>query len=192
MSMSYNVFLNDIDDSKIHEWISELNKLGMDCEVYPEFSFKTQTGFLPYKIKIHENSHEALINKEYLTGFEYYLDSFNIEENADYKEQSIFQKLLRKPKEKLPFHSKEIDQRLKDKKYVITFNFGIADTFELRMASLASATLTKITNGVCCYADDDLWYDNTNIIENALNDVSEYEKSLKVREFRVHEFEKWL
>ena len=190
--MSYNVFLNDIDDSKIQDWISELNKLGMECEVHPEFSFKTQTGFLPFKIQIHDNSHEALMNKEYLTGFEYYLDNFDIEENTEYKEQTFFQKLLRKPKEKLPFHSREIDQRLKDKKYVVTFNFGIADTFELRMASLASAALSKITDGVCCYADDDLWYDNTNIIQNALNDVSEYEKSLKEREFRIHEFEKWL
>jgi hypothetical protein len=191
MSMSYEVFLNDIDDSKIQEWISELNKLGMDCEVHPEFSFKTQQGFLPFKIKINENSHEALMNKEYLTGFEYYIDRFDVEENMKYKEQSFFQKLLRKPKQKLPFHSKEIDQILKDKKYVVLFNFGIADTFELRMASLASATLTKIADGVCCYSDDDLWYDNGTIIENALKDVAEYEKTLKEREFRLHEFEEW-
>ena len=192
MSMSYNVFLDDIDDSKIREWVSELNKVGMNCEVHPEFSFKTQVGFLPFKIKIYENSHEGLMHKEYLTGFEYYLDNFDIEENTEHKEQSFIQKLLGKPKEKLPFHSEEVDKKLKNKKYVVTFSFGTSDTFELRMASLASAALSKITDGVCCYADDDLWYDNTNITENALRNVSEYEKSLKEREFRLHEFKNWL
>lgn len=192
MSMSYNVFLNDIDDSKIQDWISELNKLEMDCEVHPEFSFKSRSGFLPFKIKIHENTHESLKNKDYLTGFEYYLDSFDLEESSEYQEQSFFEKLLKKPKIKLPFHSEEIDQRLKDKKYVVTFNFGISDTFELRMASLASATLAKISGGVCCYADDDLWYDNETVIDQLLRDVSEYEKSLKEREFRIHAFEEWL
>ena len=191
MSMSYNVYLKDIDDSSVQEWISELNKLGMDCEIHPEFSFKTQTGFLPFKIKIHENTHEALKNKDYLTGFEYYLEKFDLEENSEYVEQSFFQKILKK-KTKLPYHSEEIDQRLKDKKYVVTFNFGISDTFELRMASLASATLSKISDGVCCYTDDDQWYDNATVTDQLLKDVSEYEKSLKEREFRIHEFEEWL
>jgi len=88
--------------------------------------------------------------------------------------------------------SGEIDEKLKDKKYVVTFNFGIQDTFELRMASLGSATLSKITNGLCCYANDGIWYDNNNIVENALNEVSKYEISLNKKDFRLHEFEKWL
>ncbi|VAW78177.1 hypothetical protein MNBD_GAMMA12-1133 [hydrothermal vent metagenome] len=174
------------------KWVSELNKLGMDCEIHPEFLFETQTGFLPFKVNIKENSHEALMNREYLTGFEYYLDDFNLEENTEYLEKSFFQKLLKKPKEKKHFHTKEIYEQLQDKKYIITFNFGISDTLELRMASLASVTLSKLANGVCCYADDNIWYDNTNIIENALNDVTEYEKSLRQREFRLHGFEEWL
>lgn len=196
MSMTYNVFLSDIDDSKIQEWIDELNKLEMSCEIHPGFSFKTQTGFLPFKINIKNQSHDTLLGKSYLTGFEFYLDEFNLEDNQDNKEQSLFQKLLKKPVEKLPFHSSEIDSKLKDKKYVVSFIFGIADTFELRMASLASATLSKICNGLCCYTDDytddDLWYDNESIIPNALNDVAEYEKSLKEREFRIHEFKQWV
>ena len=192
MSMDYNVFLNDIDDSKIQEWIDELNKLGMECEVHPEFSFKDQKGFLPFKIIIKDNSHEALLNKEYLTGFEYYLEEFNIDDHTEYLKQSFIDKILRKPRKKSIYYSEEIDEKLKDKKYVVTFNFGIQDTFELRMASLGSATLSKITNGLCCYANDGIWYDNNNIVENALNEVSKYEISLNKKDFRLHEFEKWL
>lgn len=192
MSMTYNVFLNEVDDSKIQEWISELNKFEMSCEIHPEFSFKTQTGFLPFKINIKNQSHDALLGKDYLTGFEFYLDDFNIEDHQENKEQSFFQKLFKKPIEKTPFHSPEIDSKLKDKKYVISFVFGVADTFELRMASLASATLSKLCNGLCCYVDDDLWYSNETIAQDAFKDVVEYEKSLKECEFRLHEFEQWM
>ena len=191
MSMTYKVFFSEIDDSKIQEWIDELNKLEMSYEIHPQFSFKAQNGFLPFKINIKKHSHEALLDKEYLTGFEYYFDDFNLEDHQKSKEQGFFQKLLKKPIERLPFHSPEVDSKLRDKKYVAYFVFGISDTFELRMASLASATLSKICNGLCCYADDDLWYDNGNIVQGALRDVSEYEKSLKEREFRLHEFEHW-
>jgi len=192
MSMDYNVFLNDLDDSKIPLWMEELNKLGMECEIHPEFSFKTQTGFLPFKVKVTEKSNEELMSNEYLTGFEYYLDSFNLEEHIEPQKQSFFDKLLKKPIEQNYFCSKEIDEKLKLYKYVVTFNFGIADTFELRMASLASATLSRITNGLCCYPGDDIWYDNETIVENALKDVADHERSLNPREFRLHEFEEWL
>lgn len=144
MGMTYNVFMSDIDDSKIPEWIGELNKLGMECNVHPEFSFKTQTGFLPFRIKIEKHTHEALMNKEFLTGFEYYLDGFNLEEHTEYLKQSLFDRLLMKPKERGVFHSRDIDEKLKNMKYVVTFNFGVADTFELRMASLGVQPCQKL------------------------------------------------
>ena len=192
MSMDYNVYLNELDDENIPAWIAEMNKLGMVCEIHPAFSFKTQKGFLPFKIKVTDNSHDDLLNVEYLTGFEYYSDTFNLEESIKPKKQSFFDKLLKRPKKKNYLYSKSIDEKLKACKYVITFNFGVADTFELRMASLASATLSKITNGVCCYPSEGIWYDNETIIENALKDVTAHEKTLKPRDFRLHKFEVWL
>ena len=192
MSMTYNVFLSDIDDSKIQDWLLELNRLGMSCQIHPEFSFKSHSGFLPFKINVKEKTHDLLLNKDYLTGFEFYLDDFKLGDHQKYVEQGFLQKILKKPKEKLHYHSPEIDEKLEDKKFVAYFVFGVSDTFELRMATLASAALSKICDGICCYADDDLWYENENVVENALDNVCDYEKMLKEREFRLHEFEGWV
>jgi len=192
MSLDINVFLNDPDDSLIPSWLEELNKLGMECEINPEFSFKDHTGFLPFKIKITSNSHTELMNHEYLTGFEFYMDDFSLEENIEPpKRQSIKEKLLRKPAQINNFASPEIDKKLKPYNKVITFNWGSADTFELRMAVLASATLAKITGGISYYPEDEIWYNTDTVVEESIKEVSEYEKSLKPSEFQLHKFEGW-
>ena len=171
MSMNFNVYINDIDDSKIEPWIKELNKLGMKCEIHPDFSFKSHSGFLPFKINISENSHDLLLNKDYLTGFEYFIDDFNLDDHTNYKKQTFIQKVFGRPKQKLFLHSKEIDEKLMNKKFNITFNFGVSDTFELRIAYLASACLSKITNGLCCDQNNNIWYENHNVIEKALVEI---------------------
>ena len=90
-----------------------------------------------------------------------------------------------------PFASPEIDKKLKPYNKVITFNWGSADTFELRMAVLASATLTKITGGISYYPEDGIWYNTDTVVEESIKEVSEYEKSLKPSEFQLHKFEGW-
>ena len=193
MSLNINVFLEEPDDSIIPIWIDELNKLGMDCKIHPDFSFNDHTGFLPFKIKVNSNSHEDLMHKEYLTGFEFYMDDFVLSDNVEPpKNRSLIDKLLNKPIETSYFVSPEIDEKLMSFNKVITFNWGSSDTFELRMALLASATLTKIANGVCCYPADNIWYNTETVVENSLKEVSDYEKSLKPSEFKLHKFEKWI
>lgn len=144
MSISYSVFLSTIDDSAISEWLYELNQLGMDCEIHPDFSFNECDGFLPFKINIKENSHELLLNREYLTGCELYIDTFDIEQEKSFKRQGFIEKLWSKPAQKDFYHSAEIDENLKDKKWIVMFSSGVADTFEFRIASLGSATLAKV------------------------------------------------
>ena len=56
---------------------------------------------------------------------------------------------------------------------------------------MTSAILAELTNGVCCYPADDIWYDNKNIVEVAFKEASDYEKSIKERDFVTHEFDKW-
>jgi hypothetical protein len=193
MSLDINVFLKDPNDALIPLWLEELNKLGMECEIHPEFSFNDHSGFLPFKIKITSNSNEELMNKEYLTGFEFYMDNFDLEENIEKTEgSSLFGKLLGKKTQVNYFASSEIDEKLKHCNKVITFNWGSADTFELRMAMLSSATLARVAGGISCYPADDIWYNPETVVEESISEVAEYEKSLKPREFKLHEFEGWL
>lgn len=193
MSLDINVFLKDPDDSLIPAWIEELNKLDMECEIHPEFSFKDHSGYLPFKIKITSNSHDELMNQEYLTGFEFYMDDFNLEKNIEKpKEPSFIGKLIGKKAQINYFASPEIDEKLKSYNKVIILSWGSSDTFELRMAMLASATLAMISGGISCYPADDVWHSPETAVEESINEVAEYEKSLKPREFKLHKFEGWL
>ena len=193
MSLDINVFLKEPNDALITPWIEELNKLGMECEIHPEFSFKDHSGFLPFKIKITSNSHEDLMNKEYLTGIEFYMDDFNLDENIEKTEEpSLLGKLMGKKAQVKYFASPEIDEKLKHFNKVITFNWGSADTFEFRMAMLASATLARIAGGISCYPTDEIWYNPETVVEESIIEVAEYEISLKPHEFKLHEFEEWL
>lgn len=193
MSLEIRLYVKGIDDAVIPTWLSKLNTLGMACEIHPEFSFSTHSGFLPFKITILEGSHDALLHKTYLTGFELSVDRFSLsEEMKPSKKPSGLVKLLKRSEEHVYYASPEIDKKLTQCQNVITFTWGSADTCELRMASLASATLAQITDGVCCYPADDLWYHNDTIVQDMLEEVTEYEKSLNTHELSVHLFEKWL
>jgi hypothetical protein len=56
---------------------------------------------------------------------------------------------------------------------------------------MTSAILTELTNGVCCYPADDIWYDNKNIVEEAFKEATDYEKSVNEKDFEFHEFDEW-
>ena len=71
------------------------------------------------------------------------------------------------------------------------FNWGAADTFELRMASLSSAILSELTEGVCCYLADNIWYDNATIVEDVYKEIVEYESSINPKDWKIHLFEGW-
>lgn len=194
MSLEFNVYVAQIDDSIIPKWIERMNQMGMECEIYPEFSFENHSGFLPFKIKIKNPKNSDLMNKEFLTGFEFYLDEFNLErEIEDLKpKKTFFQKIFdTKQEEKVVFKSEEIDEKLRKCNKVMIFNWGSADTFELRMASLSSAILSELTDGVCCYPADDIWYDNRTIVEDSYKEVVEYENSIDPKDWKTHPFEKW-
>ena len=192
MSLEINLFTNEIDDSVIPKWISEINKLGTTCEIHPEFSFKDHEGFLPFKINIMESPNKELSGGSYLSGFEFYLEDFNLSESLPKPEKkSLFGKLLNKPETPTYLVNEEIDKKLENYSKLITFLWSGENVLELRMALLASATLSKLTNGLCSYPADDIWYKNDTIVEDALNEVREYESSVKPSEFNLHTFEEW-
>ena len=134
-----------------------------------------------------------LIGKELKSGFELYIDDFDLQTaKEDLKPKlSFFDKLLGKKQPDIPFASVEIENRLKDCKKVVTFVWHAGDSFELRFASLTSAILTELTNGVCTYPADDIWYDNKNIVDEAFKEIKEYEQTLKEKDLDFMMFDQW-
>ena len=194
MSLDFNVYVPQIDDTIIPKWIERMNQMGMKCEVHPEFSFKDHSGFLPFRVKIENPKNLDLANKEFVTGFEFHLEEFSLESALESlkPKKTFFQKILKNvQEERVVFISEEIDTRLKDCKKVMIFKWGSTDTFELRMASLSSAILSELTEGVCCYPADDIWYNNAKIVDDAYKEVIAYESSISDKDWKVHLFEGW-
>ncbi len=188
------VYVENIDDSFIPLWITKLNQFDMKCEIHPDFSFNNQSGFLPFKIKFHDSKHQDMLNEEFRTGFEFDIDDFDFDSEIEKikPKQNFFEKILNRKLSKVCFASPEIDQKLKRCKKVLYFRWGSSDSFELRMALLGSATLSVLTNGVCYDPQGDIWYDNSTIIEEALNGVLEYETALQPDKLVLYKFEEWL
>jgi len=49
-----------------------------------------------------------------------------------------------------------------------------------------------MTNGVCTYHADDIWYNNDGFVKQTWEDIKDYETNLlHERDLKFHEFEKW-
>ena len=83
MSLDTYLYVEDIDDSFISLWLEKLNQLDMECEIHPDFSFGDASGFLPFKIKLHNSLHPEMLNKEFRTGFELDIDDFNLDNELE-------------------------------------------------------------------------------------------------------------
>lgn len=193
MSLEINVYCKQLSDDLIPKIVKRLNDYEMVVEVHPEFSFSDQTGFLPFKFRLTNPEHDILKNKELKSGFELYVDDFDLQTTKESLKPklSFFEKHLGKKQADVPFASDDTEARLKNCKKVVTFIWHAGNSFELRFALLTSAILTELTNGVCCYPADDIWYDNKNIVDEAFKEIKEYEKSLKENELNFVTFDEW-
>jgi hypothetical protein len=194
MSLDITVYTRQLGDDLIPKIQRRLNDFEMTCEIYPNFSFGEQTGFLPFKFKLTNPPFEVLRDKWLTSGFELYIDDFNFEEEKKkvQTKPSFMDKLTGKKLPERPLVNETIDARLKDSKKTVSFVWHVADSFELRFASLTSAILTELTDGVCTYSADNIWYDNEGFIEKTWSEIQEYENTiLKERDLKFHEFEKW-
>lgn len=193
MSLDINVYTKTLSDDLIPQIIKRLNDYEMVVEVHPDFSFSDQTGFLPFKFRLTNPHIEILKNRDLTSGFELYIDDFDLTKAKEELKPKLgfFAKLLGKKQEEIPFASPDIEKRLKDCKKVITFVWHSGDSFELRFASLTSAILTELTDGVCTYPADDIWYENKNIANEAFKEIKAYELTLKERDVTFHDFENW-
>ncbi len=193
MSLDINVYVDKIDDKIIPKWIERMNGFDMECEIHPDFSFEDYSGFLPFKIRLKNPTNKDLEGRELISGFEFYRDEFNLQNELEQIQprKTFLQKLLNKKSEKIFFVNPEIDSKLENCNWVLTFIWGAHNSLELRMSSLSSAIIAELTNGVCCYPADDIWYDNKTIVEDSFKELLEYENSLKPNAWKVHEFESW-
>ncbi len=167
----------------------------MVVEAHPDFKFDQENdeGFVPFKFRLKSPYFESLQGKDLKSGFEIYIDDFDLQKTKDAlrPKLSFFARLLGRKQQEVEFATPEIESKLKDCKKVVIFVWHTSDAFELRFASMTSAILTELTNGVCCYPEDDLWYDNENIVEEAYKEALEYEKSIKEKDFEFYEFDEW-
>ena len=195
MSLDLNVYCKNLSADLVPKIISRLNDFDMVVEVHPDFKLdqENDTGFIPFKFRLKNPYFEKLKNKDFKSGFEVYIDNFDLQKVKDdlRPKPSFFDKLLGKEQPEIEFAKPEIEKRLEDCNKVVNFVWHSNDTFELRFASMTSAILAELTNGVCCYPADDIWYDNKNIVEVAFKEASDYEKSIKERDFVTQEFDKW-
>ena len=193
MSLNINVYTNHLSDSLIPNIIKRLNDYEMLVEVHPDFSFNDQTGFLPFKFKLTKPNLDILNDKVLKSGFELYVDNFNFKtEIKNLKpKQSLIAKLIGRTNSEAPLLSSDIESRLKDCNKVVNFAWGSADSFELRFAWLTSSILAELSNGVCFYPADNIWYDNSNIVDKAYQEIIDYENTLTEKDIVFHEFTEW-
>lgn len=194
MSLDLQVYTKRVSDDLIPKIVSRLNEYEMICEVAPSFSFEDQSGFLPFKFQLTNPPFDILKGKVLTSGFELFIEDFDLEEEKEKAKpkQRLMDKLFGKKQPGKHLFNSDIDNRIKDCKKLLTFVWHVGDSFELRFASLTSAIITELTNGVCCYPADDIWYDNENFVESTWKDIKDYEtKHLKERDLKYHEFEKW-
>ena len=193
MSLNISVYTKTLSDDLIPKIVKRLNDYEMIVEVDPDFSFNDQTGFLPFKFRLTNPHLDILKNKELSSGFELYIDDFDLKKAKEELKPklSFFDKLFGKKQQEVAFASPDIEKRLIECQKVISFVWHSGDSFQLRFASLTSAILTELTDGVCTYPADDIWYDNKSITDEAFKEVKEYEQTLKEKDIEFQEFEKW-
>ena len=174
--------------------MKRLNEFDMVVNVHPDFKFDAEedSGFLPFKFRFTNAHFDILKDKELKSGFELYIDEFDLQtEKENLKPKlSFFDKLLGKKQLEIPYATPDIEARLKDCKVAVSFVWHASDSFALRFASLTSAILTELTNGVCSY-EDETWYENKNIVDNAFKEVTEYEQTLTEADLDFMEFDEW-
>jgi hypothetical protein len=195
MSLNITVYCRKVPSDLAPKMMKRLNEFDMVVQVHPDFKFNEEddSGFVPFKFRLKNPKQDVLKGKELVSGFELYIDDFDLDEEKEGLKikPGFFARLRGKKAEAVDFAPPEIERRLRDCRKSISFVWNAGNSFDFRFAALTSAIITELTNGVRCYTDDEIWYENKNIVEEAYKEVIDYENSLPEEEIEFHEFEKW-
>lgn len=194
MSLEIIVYCKEVSNDLIPQMMKRLNDYDMVTEVHPEFNFNGENaGFLPFKFRLSNPHLDTLKEKDLISGFELYIGDFNLQKAKEdmRPKQSFFEKLIGKKQPEIQFAAQEIEDRLKDCKKEVHFVWHSGDSFQLRFALLTSAIFAELTNGVCTYPADDIWYDNQGFTDKTFKEILEYENSLNASKIKFFEFQNW-
>lgn len=194
MSLALKVYCKKVSKDMIPKIMNRMNEFDMVVSVHPDFEFDSEndSGYLPFKFQFTNSPFDILKNKELKSGFELYIDEFDLETEKKRlnPKLSFLDKILGKKQNGVPYATPEIEAKLRECRIVVSFVWHARDSFALRFASLTSSILTEISNGVCSY-ENEHWYENHNIVENAFKEITDYEQSLSEKELDFSIFESW-
>jgi len=194
MALEVEMYLPSANDSLIQPWLDRLAELGMRCEFHPDFSFSSQNGHLPIRLRNLKPTRDEFKDRDFLSGFEFYLAKFNISEMLFKKpvKPSGLGRLFGKKQAAAPHRvSGEVDAILEKCNWHLTFRFSPADVFELRLADISSIVISELTNGIRYLPSDGEWMVNQNFAPVALASIEDFERSLEVGGYQSHLFEGW-
>ena len=181
MSLETNVYCKHLKDDFIPQIVKRLNEYEMIVEMQPDFSFSKEDYFWSFKFQLSNPPLDILKGKVLTSGIEVFISDFDLQAVKEQlkSKPSFWDKLLKKQQPEVKFCAPEIEKRLEDCTKVISFVWHAGDCFQFRFAALTSAILTELTDGVCSYPADDIWYENKNIVDETYKEVLLYEKDLK-------------
>jgi hypothetical protein len=183
-----NVYVVDIDDQIIPRWLEIMGMLGVESEITP-FSFENEDGHVGFKINLYGHEYEELNGKDLISSIDIFKKEFDLQNKIEsLQKKTIFQRLFNKTTETAYYSNHEIDSRLSNCKWILTFKSSTHNTLSYRLAFLSSAVISQLTNGVFHCPSDKKWIynDNEAILEYALKKSLEHEKLLEPSDWQVH------
>ena len=189
------VYTRNLSDALVPVLVSRMNAFDMQCELDPNFTFNRRDCYFHYKFKLDKPKHSALYGKYLTTGFNVIIEDFNYEKVRDEQEpvQNFIELIFPKKRSKIPVINEEYDERLKKCDKLMIFQWNLAyDIFELRFATLTSAILSELTDGVCVFAPDRICFINKNLVDNTWHDVQNFENNIvEFNDLKYFEFTHW-
>ncbi len=180
MSAYINIYTNTLTDDLIPTILKRLNEHENVLDLNSSFSFRNANGSLPIIFKWDKPSLEIFNENNLKLNFNVSLKSFDLREYKKklFKEkiikQSFIQKLLglfKKKKRKVAKPVKlsaEIESQLQNYNKVFSIKYHPGDVFENHFATLIGAIITELSNGVCHFTKENIWYDAKNVLRESL------------------------
>ena len=187
MSMDYYIYLKHPDPFSAQSFEQYCSSLGLHIELHPSFNLLEDAGFSPIRL-IDERFVRDGRNHDFLSGFELYSSEYQHVLPPQKKATGFFQKLFKtKPIQETPF-----DRAVKDATWLIELRCGNADSFEVLLAYVFGAYLSKFCCGVFDDPQTGQFYGNSKHLESEIPAIiSELLEQANAGELLTHEFKEW-
>lgn len=180
MSAYIHIYTNSLTDDLIPTLLKRLNEHENVLDLNSSFSFRSPNGTLPIVFKWDKPSLEIFNENNLKLNFSVSLKSFDLKEYKKklFKDkiikQSIVQKifgLFEKKKRKVakPIKlSAEVEAQLQNYSKVFSIKYHSGDVFENHFATLIGSIITELSNGVCHFTQENVWYNAKNVLRETL------------------------